>query len=137
MTALVAFALASALHAGFQGTVTALVYPVLGARSPAEWRAAHARHSRSIAPLVVAVYAAVVLSGGAFVVDSPDLVGWLALAGAAGALFVTATLAAPLHGRLSDKDDTLVHRLLVADRARCVFAVMGAVLAVLAVVTGG
>lgn len=137
MTAVVAFALASALHAGFQVTVTVLVYPVLGERSPADWRAAHARHSRSIVPLVVVVYAALVISGGVLVAGGPDLAGWLALAGATGALGLTATAAAPLHGRLAERDDTLVARLLVADRVRCALAVVGALLALVAVVTGG
>lgn len=137
MTAVVAFALASAVHAGFQVTVTVLVYPVLAGRSPAEWRAAHDRHSRSIVPLVVVVYAAVVISGGVLVAAGPDPAGWLALASAVGALGLTAAAAAPLHGRLTDRDDALVTRLLVADRARCALAVLGALLAVLAVVTGG
>lgn len=137
MTAVVAFALASALHAGFQATVTVLVYPVLGDRDSGEWRVAHARHSRSIAPLVGVVYVPLVISGGVFVASGPDLAGWLALAGAIGALGLTAAAAAPIHGRLADRDDALVSRLLVADRARCVLAVAGAVLAVVAVVTGG
>ena len=137
MSAVVAFALASALHAGFQATVTALVYPVLGARSPDDWGVAHARHSRAITPLVAVVYGALVVCGGAFVLSGPDAVGWLALLGAAGAVVVTAVAAAPTHGRLTDRDDALVHRLLVADRWRCAFAVSGAALAVVAVVTGG
>ena len=137
MSAVVAFALASALHAGFQATVTALVYPVLGDRSPDEWSVAHARHSTAITPLVVVVYGVLVIAGGALVSSGPDPVGWLALAAAAAALAVTAVAAAPTHGRLTDRDDALVTRLLVADRWRCAFAVGGAVLAVVAVVTEG
>lgn len=133
MSTLVAFALASALHAGFQATVTTLVYPVLGSRGTDEWRVAHARHSRTIAPLVLVVYGAVVVSGAALVLSGPTVLGWLALAVTAGALTVTAFAAAPTHGRLTDRDDTLVTRLLVADRWRCVCAVGGAVLAIVAV----
>ncbi|WP_107772028.1 hypothetical protein [Nocardioides sediminis] len=126
MSAVVAFAVASALHAGFQLTVTVLVYPVLGARSAAEWRPAHDRHSRSIAPLVGVVYLAVLVTGGLLVAAGPDLLGWLGLALTAAALATTAAVAAPLHGRLDARDDALVARLLVADRWRCAFAVLGA-----------
>jgi hypothetical protein len=129
-----AFALASALHAGFQATVTVLVYPVLADRGPDEWRLAHARHSRAITPLVVVVYGTLVVAGASLVLSGPDLLGWLALAAAAGALGTTAAAAAPTHGRLADRDDALVARLLAADRWRCAFAVGGAVLATVAVV---
>ncbi|HXH77018.1 hypothetical protein [Nocardioides sp.] len=137
MTALVAFALASALHAGFQATVTVLVYPVLGDRGPDEWRLAHARHSRAITPLVVVVYGAIVVSGAVLVLSGPGLLGWLALAAVAGALGMTAAAAAPTHGRLTDRDDALVTRLLAADRWRCAFAVAGAVLALAALAAEG
>ena len=137
MSTLAAFALASALHAGFQLTVTVIVYPVLGDRRDEEWRAAHARHSRAIAPLVAVVYGALVVTGGLLVAAGPDAAGWLALAGAVGAIILTATAAAPTHGRLTDRDDALVSRLLVADRWRCACAVGGAVAAVVAVATGG
>ncbi len=137
MNALVAFALASALHAGFQATVTVLVYPALAGQRDDEWRAAHARHSRAIAPLVAVVYGALVVSGALLVLTGPQPAGWLALTGAAGALVVTAFAAAPTHGRLTDRDDALVARLVLADRWRCAFAVGGAVLAALAVVTQG
>ena len=120
-----AFALAGVLHAGFQLTVTALVYPALGDLPAASWRAAHARHSRRITPVVGVVYLALLLSGGWFVVSGPGPLGWLALAGAAGALVVTALLAAPTHGRLGEHEPALVHRLLAVDRVRCLLAVLG------------
>lgn len=132
MSAVVAFALAAALHAGFQATVTLLVYPVLGDRQPDEWRVAHARHSRTIAPLVLVVYGAVVVSGAVLVLSGPEPTGWFALGVTGGALAVTAFAAAPTHGRLTDRDDTLVARLLAADRWRCAFAVGGAALAAVA-----
>ncbi|PUA81799.1 hypothetical protein [Nocardioides currus] len=137
MSAVVGFALASALHAGFQLTVTVLVYPALANRSAAQWGVAHDRHSQSITPLVGVVYLALVVTGGLLVVAGPDLAGWLALGGTAGALVLTATVAAPIHGRLGERDDRLVSRLLVADRARCACAVGGAALAVVAVAVGG
>jgi hypothetical protein len=133
----VAFALAAALHAGFQVTVTVLVYPVLADRTAEEWRGAHGRHSRAIAPVVAVVYLALLVTGWALVAAGPDAAGWLALALTAAALATTALAAAPTHGRLTARDDALVARLLVADRWRCAFAVAGAVASVVAVVTGG
>lgn len=129
MTAATAFALAAALHAGFQLTVTVLVYPALAEVPPDRWTGAHARHSRRIAPLVGVVYAALLVSGVAAALDGPGALGWVALALTAGALAVTATLAAPLHGRLTPDTDDLRARLLTVDRVRCTFAVTGALAA--------
>jgi hypothetical protein len=137
VSAVVAFAVATAWHAGFQLTVTLLVYPVLARRSSEEWRAAHDRHSRAIAPLVGVLYLAVLVTGGLLVASGPDRLGWLALALTGLALATTALAAAPVHGRLTDRDDVLVARLLVADRWRCAFAVLGAVAATAAVLAGG
>ena len=137
MSAVVAFAVATAWHAGFQLTVTLLVYPVLARRSSEEWRADHHRHSRTIAPLVGVVYLAVLATGGLLVASGPDRVGWVALIVTGLALATTAVAAAPLHGRLTDRDDALVARLLVADRWRCALAVLGAVAATAAVLAGG
>lgn len=130
-----AFALAAALHAGFQIAVTVLVYPVLATRGSEEWQVAHARHSRAIAPLVAVIYGALLVVGGWLVVDGPDLAGWLALATGVMAFALTAAAAAPTHGRLTDRDDALIARLLVADRWRCVCAVGCAALAAVAVGT--
>lgn len=137
MSAVVAFAIAAALHAGFQATVTVLVYPVLAARGAEEWRVAHVRHSRAIAPLVAVVYGALVVTGGLLVLEGPDVAGWLALAAAVAAVALTAAAAAPTHGRLRDRDDALVARLIVADRWRCACAVLCALLALVAVVRAG
>jgi hypothetical protein len=137
VSAVVAFAVASAFHAGFQVTVTLLVYPVLGARGAEEWRSAHDRHSRSIAPLVGVVYLAVLVTGGLLVAAGPHPVARVGLVLTAGALAVTAAAAAPLHGRLTERDDALVSRLLVVDRCRCLLAVLGAGAAVAAVAVGG
>jgi hypothetical protein len=133
MDAITAFALASMLHAGFQLTVTALVYPALSTRGSEEWAGAHARHTRTIAPLVAVVYGALVATGAALVVSGPTPAGWLALGGAATAITVTVTLAAPLHGRLTPRDDVGVARLLTVDRWRCVAALAGAAAALVAV----
>jgi hypothetical protein len=136
VTATVAFAIATALHAGFQATVTLLVYPVLTDRRPDEWRAAHERHSRAVAPLVGVVYLALLVTGGFLAASGPGAAGWVALLLTAAALATTAVAAAPTHGRLAERDDALVARLLVADRCRCALAVLGAVAASAAVIGG-
>lgn len=133
MTGLTAFALASVLHAGFQLTVTLMVYPVLAETGAEAWSITHERHSRRIVPIVGAVYGGLVMTGAWLVVDGPSPTGWLALALALGAVVVTAALAAPTHGRLTTNDPQLVHRLLVVDRVRCGFAVLGAAASVVAV----
>ncbi len=130
---------ATCLHAGFQLTVTVLVYPAL-ARVPVEaWAVEHDRHSRRITPLVAVVYAGVLVTAAGALLTSPSYaVGpavAVALAGHALTLGVTAAVAAPLHGRLGrGRDASLVRRLVVADRVRAagvVVALAGATAAVL------
>jgi hypothetical protein len=48
----------TALHAGFQLTVTLVIYAALAGVQPDQWVAAHARHSRRITPPVALVYGA-------------------------------------------------------------------------------
>jgi hypothetical protein len=133
VSAVTAFALAAALHAGFQLTVTVLVYPALAGRSAVEWSFAHTRHSRAITPVVVVVYGALVVTGVALVVTGPDPAGWVALAAAATAMGLTAAVAAPAHGRLTRRDERVLARLLVADRMRCAAALVALVAAVVSV----
>lgn len=130
MTTPAAFAVASVLHAGFQVTVTALVYPALAEVGADEWEVAHARHSRRIVPLVATGYAALLVTGGALLLDGPDRAGWVGVAGAAGAMALTASVAAPTHGRLTRHDAALLRRLLRVDRVRCACALVGAAAAV-------
>jgi len=126
---------ATTLHAGFQLTVTLVVYPALAAVPTSSWPDAHRAHSRRIAPLVVLMYAAALPTafGAALAVPSPG--GVVALAGTVAAVLVTATSAAPTHGRLGrGRDQALVARLLRADRWRCLAAVLacgGAIVAVM------
>ncbi|MFC5009758.1 hypothetical protein [Nocardioides plantarum] len=135
MTPAIAFALVAAAHAGFQVTVTTLVYPALVEVGPAAWDTAHARHSRRIVPLVALLYAGLVGSGGVLVLDGPDVLGWVGLVATAGALATTAVAAAPLHGRLRADTDDLRHRLLLVDRLRCSGAVLGALAATASLLT--
>lgn len=117
---------AAALHAGFQLTVTALVYPALLRSEP--FAPAHRRHSRGIVPLVVVVYGALVATGVLRVVAGAlDTGAVVALLGAGVAGLTTALVAAPTHARLSHgRTPDLTRRLLVADRVRTTAAVIGA-----------
>ena len=125
---------ATAAHAGFQATVTLLVYPALARVEAADWSTAHDFHSRRITPLVVVVYGALLVSCVGAVLSSPRSGGvWVAVLGTAGALLATATGAAPTHsGLAAGRTDRLVGRLLLVDRLRlglALVALAGAVAA--------
>ena len=117
---------ATALHAGFQATVTVLVYPALARVRPEDWPAGHDAHSRAITPLVAVVYGAALVACVGAVLSSPASAGaWVAAAGTAGAFLVTGAAAAPTHGRLGGaRTPRLVARLLAVDRWRLVLAVL-------------
>lgn len=125
----------TAVHVGFQATVTLLVYPALVGVPPEDWSRAHRLHSRRITPLVAAVYGPVLVSCTAALVTAPGSPGaWAAGAGTAGALIVTAVAAAPTHSRLgAHRTPALLARLLRVDRLRlasALVALAGAVAAV-------
>lgn len=111
---------ATGVHAGFQATVTALVYPGLSRVRPDDWSAAHAAHSRAITPLVAVVYGTAVVASAGSLVQAPASAGVrVAALGTAGAVLVTAMSAAPTHGRLAQgRTAELVGRLRRADRVR-------------------
>ena len=126
---------ATALHLGFQLTVTLVVYPAL-ARAES-WDRAHAAHTRTITPLVVAVYAALVGSSG-WVLFEREVDGWTAVAIAAAglSLLASALVAGPAHGRLSSgRDPKLLRRLRVADLVRTVAALAAVVAALVGATT--
>lgn len=128
-----ALVVATALHAGFQLTVTLIVYPALAAVPAPQWEQAHASHSRRIGPLVAVVYGAVLVTGVGAAVTASSVATWLALAGTLAAVLVTAASAAPTHSRLgAGKDDVLVRRLLRADQGRSAAAVAALAAAVAA-----
>ena len=122
---------AAALHLGFQATVTLLVYPALveRGRRGEGWETVHAAHSRRITPLVVVVYAALVLpvavTGWRLVGGEAGGGSALAVAGAVLALGSTAAVAAPAHARLGRgwADDAGL-RLVRADAVRLLGAVV-------------
>ncbi|GAB2571943.1 hypothetical protein [Microlunatus antarcticus] len=129
----VALVVATALHAGFQLTVTALVYPALARVDGPGFARAHDLHSRGIVPLVGLVYGVVVVSAvGAVVTHPTSFLAWAAALSSAVALATTAFRAAPLHGRLGRRgpEPDLVRALLRADRVRTTFAVLAVVPAV-------
>ena len=64
MTSGTALLAATALHFGFQVTVTAIVYPALARVAAPGWAAAHRAHTRAIMPMVAVVYGALGLAGG-------------------------------------------------------------------------
>lgn len=135
---LVVLALVTAAHAGFQVTVTAMVYPRLAATPVSEWESVHRDHSRRIAPLVVLLYGGLVVTGAwAAYGGRGGAALWVALAAGAGTMLVTAVRAAPLHGRLgrAGPDPTLLAALLRADRWRAVLAVVALAAVTAAVLT--
>ncbi len=123
---LVVLAAAAALHAGFQLTVSVVVYPALARVWPEHWQVNHDAHSRLVAPLVVLTYGALVGSGGWALVEHPESAWvWLTVVAAGTAFAATALVAAPTHAKLArGKDPVLVDRLLLADRVRAVAAVV-------------
>lgn len=128
-----ALLVATALHAGFQLTVTLVVYPALASVTEPEWASAHAAHSRRITPLVALVYAGALAGCGWALVATTSVGTWVATTATVGAVLVTALVAAPAHGRLgSGPTPALVRRLLIADRVRCALALVAAAVAVLA-----
>lgn len=123
----VALLAATTLHLGFQLTVTALVYPALARIAPDDWSPAHDAHSRSIVPLVVVTYGALLTTGTWTVLTTPMSPGLLlALLGTALTFATTAFVAAPTHARLGrdGKTDKAIHRLLRADRVRAAAALL-------------
>lgn len=117
---------AAALHAGFQFTVTSVVYPALVSTEPAGWHGAHAAHSRAITPIVVLTYGALLLACGWALWAMPSSVGvWMCAAGATLSMSATALVAAPTHGALSrGPDPALLRRLTCSDRVRALGALI-------------
>jgi len=113
---------ATAAHAGFQLTVTTVVYPALFGAP--DWGSAHAVHRRAITPVVTVVYVGLLTASVLVLLDGvhgPGVV--VALAGTALSVGTTALFAAPLHGRLSrGRDAALVRQLQAADLVRTVGA---------------
>lgn len=124
---------ATSVHAGFQLTVSTLVYPALTRVPPDGFARAHDAHARAIVPLVALVYgAALVATTGAVLADPSSRLVWLAALATAVAFLVTAFRAAPLHTRLGRRgpEPGLLVALVRADRLRTLAALVAAVAAV-------
>jgi len=128
-----AFLAAASVQAGFQATVTLVVYPTLSHVRAAHWRQAHDRHSRQIRPLVAAIYVAMAATAVWWLAVDWSTLAVVAVVLAALPVAVTAALAAPLHRRLVRRDDEALARLLSVDKARTVLALAAVVVAIVAI----
>lgn len=135
--ALSALVAASGLHAGFQVTVSAVVYPALVRTDPSIWASAHNAHSRSIVGVVAVVYALVMGTNvWALVTNEDNVFVWLTALGSALAIGTTAFVAGPTHARLdANPDPDLIRTLMRSDKVRAAGAVFGLVAAFLAGLT--
>jgi hypothetical protein len=129
-----AFLTAASAHAGFQATVTLVVYPTLSHVRSAHWRQAHDRHLHEMRPVVVAAYLALVATAVWWLADDWSAIAVVAVVLALLSIAVTAVLAAPLHRRLVKRDDATVARLLTVDRWRTGFAVAAVAVTIAAIV---
>ena len=127
-----AFLAAAATHAGFQATVTLVVYPTLSHVRAAHWRQAHDRQTHAVRPLVVVAYLALAATGAWWLATDWSALAVVAVVLAALSMAVTVVLAAPLHRRLVRRDDAALTRLLGVDKARTVLAFAAAAVAMVA-----
>ena len=137
----VAHLAAACAYAGFQMTITALVYPQLaavGRFAPAAFPAHEARHSTRTAVVVGPLFAALVGATGWLMVAAPtSLLVWAAAGCTAVVLGVTALAAVPRHDRLRRGwDPAVMAALQRADVARAVAALAQVVLAVAVLARG-
>ena len=126
---------AACAYAGFQVTITVLVYPQLAAvghSAPAIFTAHEARHSTRTAAVVGPLFAALVAATGWLVVAAPtSCLAWAAAACTAVVLGVTALAAVPRHNRLRRGWDRAVMTALQrVDAVRAGAALAQVVLAV-------
>lgn len=127
------FLAAAAAQAGFQATVTLVVYPTLSHVRAAHWRQAHDRHTREIRPLIAVLYLALAATSVWWLADDWSTLAVFAVVLAALPVAVSAVLAAPLHRRLIKRDDAALERLLAVDKARTVLALAAVAVAIVAI----
>jgi hypothetical protein len=130
-----AFLAAAAAHAGFQATVTLVVYPTLSHVRSAHWRQAHDRHTHDIRPLIAVLYLALAATGAWWLATDWSALPVVAVVLGLLPIAVTAALAAPLHRRLVRRDEGALIRLLGVDRSRTVLAAASAAVAIAALVS--
>lgn len=130
---------AACAYAGFQVTITVLVYPQLaaiGRSAPGVFTDHEARHSTRTAVIVGPLFAALVGATGWLVVSDPSSpLAWAAAACTAVVLAVTALAAVPRHDRLRRGfDPAVMARLQRVDAVRAVAALAQVAIAVLLMV---
>jgi hypothetical protein len=130
-----AFLATASAHAGFQATVTLVVYPTLSHVRAAHWRQWHDRLSHEVRPLVVVTYLALAATGAWWLVTDWSTLAVVAVLLAALAMGVTAVLAPPLHRRLVRRDDAALARLVGVDKLRTGLAFAAAAVAFAALLT--
>lgn len=125
-TATLCLLVVAAIHAGFQGTVSTVVYPALARVEPGEWLTSQEAHRYAIVPMVAVCYLGALGSLAWCFVTDPTARGlWIAAAGFALSMGTTALVAAPTHGTLmKGHDPLLVRRLLRSDWVRTLGAVI-------------
>lgn len=114
-----ALVIAAAFHLGFQLGVTTLVYPALGEGPRETFARRHHEHSRRIAPVVVIVYGALLISCAWSLSDGADIASLVAGCTFVVVLAITGLGAAPRHGQLGRGwSSPTWSALLRLDRAR-------------------
>ena len=129
-----AFLAAASAHAGFQATVTLVVYPTLSHVRAAHWRQAHDRHLKQVRPLVAVLYLALAATGVWWLGVDWSGLSVFAVVLVALPVVVTAALAAPLHRRLVRRDEDALTRLLGVDKVRTVLALAAVAVTIVAIV---
>jgi hypothetical protein len=128
-----AFLAAASVQAGFQATVTLVVYPTLSHVRAAHWRQAHDRHTAAVLPLVAVGYLALAATGAWWLITDWTGLSLVAVALAAASMAVT-LVAARLHRRLVRRDEAALARLLSVDKARTVLAFAAVAVTIVALV---
>ena len=131
--------LSAALYAGFQWTIRLLVYPQFAGVDAADFGEYEAAHQRRVSLVVGPLFGSLVLATAAIAVHPPRGTSYWWVAAAIVLLMVilgvTATLAVPLHTRLSHGFDAAVHRrLLRVDSIRLAAAILNVGVAVVLIV---
>ena len=114
---LVANLAATAVMVGFIWTIQLLSYPMMAAVPADGFAAYEAVHARRVATLLAVIAPAEVVAAAGVALFVDDVPAWLSVG--AGALLVaswvsTALFFAPLHVRLGDGFDPVLHRRLAA-----------------------
>ncbi len=124
---------ATALHVGFQVTLSVVVYPALVQIPPASWRTAHGNYWLRVVPLIALVYVLAALACAGVLFTGATASAWVASVATTTTIGLTVLAAIPLHRRLELAPDVaLLRRLTILDRVRTAVALVALVGAVVA-----